>query len=557
VTRAGPGFAGAVAVAVAGLAGCGSHRGAADGSPPGHVPTGCAAAPPDSVAAGGYYVNGNSVCTAGGRVHQFHGVDRPSLEWSAAGEGLLASDFRKMASWNPNVVRIGLNQDFWIAASPLYDPNYVPLVDNAVTWAESAGMDVILDLHWSDAGVLGGCPTSSRCQQKMPDANSLTFWSQVAARYKDDGRVLFELYNEPHGVAWNVWRAGGDTGDGWQAVGMQSLYDVVRATGAHNLVIIGGLDWSYDLSGVPANRVDGYNIVYASHPYNNATARGARFWDLYWGFLTETDPVIVTEFGDTSTACPTAYSADVIAYADGHGAGWTAWGWFPGGCTFPALVEDWVGTPSALGTVVKTALLGYDDPPNSSPPPAVMDGPHVSYAFDRSTEGWRVDDHPDPVLTNLGASMPADGSAPNLTFSGSDGDPARGALKLTAAFTDFDQYVDIVVSVAPPGFDLSGKTLRARVRLISGSLVACTVQFIARAGSLDSVPASGPSLNGTDLLQGTWVPLIFDLGGVTTAGFDPAKLVQIGVRVSSGGSSASVPFAATGDAILEIDTVTE
>ena len=63
--------------------------------------------------------------------------------------------------------------------------------------------------------------------------------------------MLFELYNEPHDVSWRVWKSGGDAGDGCQAVGMQQLYDAVRATGAENLVIIGGLDWAYDLSGVP------------------------------------------------------------------------------------------------------------------------------------------------------------------------------------------------------------------------------------------------------------------------------------------------------------------
>jgi endoglucanase len=61
------------------------------------------------------------------------------------GEGLSAADFEQMVSWNANVVRIALNQDFWIAASPLYDPGYAPLVDSAVTWAEAAGLDVILD----------------------------------------------------------------------------------------------------------------------------------------------------------------------------------------------------------------------------------------------------------------------------------------------------------------------------------------------------------------------------------------------------------------------------
>ena len=43
----------------------------------------------------------------------------------------------------------------------------------------------------------------------MADTNSITFWSQVAAIYKNDGRVLFELYNEPHDISWTVWKSGG------------------------------------------------------------------------------------------------------------------------------------------------------------------------------------------------------------------------------------------------------------------------------------------------------------------------------------------------------------
>jgi endoglucanase len=324
--------------------------------------TGCARQPTQPVAPGGYYVNGNTVCTGDGRAHLFHGVARPSLEWSSVGEGLALEDFRLMSSWNANVVRIALNQDFWISESPLHDPSYPSLVDSAIAWAEASGMDVILDLHWSDKGVLGGCLPSGGCQQRMADVNSLTFWSQLAARYRNDGRVMFELYNEPHNVSWRIWKFGGETSDGFQAVGMQQLYETVRSTGAQNLVIIGGLDWGYDLSGVPANRIDGYNIVYSTHPYNNSPERLPGRWDQYWGFLTLSDPVIVTEFGDMGD-CSAEFNAQLVSYADAHAAGWTAWAWFPGGCTFPGLIDDWAGTASLSGTVVRDALRGYHDPP--------------------------------------------------------------------------------------------------------------------------------------------------------------------------------------------------
>jgi hypothetical protein len=196
----------------------------------------------------------------------------------------------------------------------------------------------------------------------MADANSITFWSEVAARYKNDGRVLFELYNEPHEVAWKLWQSGGQTAEGWTAAGMQQLYDAVRATGAENLVVIGGLSWAYDLSRVPDYRISGYNIVYATHPYGGSPERVPEKWDSFWGFLTATDPVIVTEFGTLgtgSTTCDGVYSDQVIKYADAHNASWTAWAWYDGGCNFPALIDDWDGTPSPSGMVVKAALERY------------------------------------------------------------------------------------------------------------------------------------------------------------------------------------------------------
>ena len=62
---------------------------------------------------------------------------------------------------------------------------------------------MLLDLHWSDAGEWG----RHIGQHKMPDENTVAFWSDAAARYKNDPAVLFDLYNEPHDVPWEVWQA--------------------------------------------------------------------------------------------------------------------------------------------------------------------------------------------------------------------------------------------------------------------------------------------------------------------------------------------------------------
>ena len=220
------------------------------------VPRGCTVdggASPPTTAPHGYYTNGATVCAIDGTPHTFVGVDRPSLEWSPGGAGISAADFQMMAGWGANVVRIALNQDFWLSGAALHDPSYRLTVDQAVKWAEAAGLDVILDLHWSDAGDLTVTSTASQGpgnsqQQPMADVNFIQFWKEVADAYKGDGRVIFELYNEPHGIGWDVWLNGGLAGK-YTAAGMQQLYDAVRGTGANNVVIAGGLDWAYDSPG--------------------------------------------------------------------------------------------------------------------------------------------------------------------------------------------------------------------------------------------------------------------------------------------------------------------
>jgi hypothetical protein len=301
-------------------------------------------------APGGYYTEGNQIYDENGQVHIFRGMARPSLEWSKNGENLSPQDYQNMASWGANVVRIALNQGFWLSGSSVYAPEYQGNVTQSVSWALAAGLDVILDLHWTDKGNFGNVPAA----QRMADQNSIAFWQSVAGQFKDEGRVLFELYNEPHDISWSVWRNGGDSGDGFQAVGMQTLYDSVRATGAENIVIIGGLNYAFDLSGVDDNRINGYNIVYATHVYNFADKQPPT-WEYNWGYLTATDPVFITEFGNQAD-CSANYTQEVVNHAAMRGLSWTAWAWYVGGCEFPSLITDWSGVPSAQGQVVRTAL---------------------------------------------------------------------------------------------------------------------------------------------------------------------------------------------------------
>src|SRR5262249_24856862 len=150
---------------------------------------------------------------------------------------------------------------------------YRDLVKQIVDLCASNGCYIILDLHWSDGGEWG----QNIGQHVMPDRNSVAFWKEVARIYKDHPAVIFDLYNEPHDVSWDVWRDGGKVSEQvkggqkreFEAAGRQAMLDAARSTGARNVVIVGGLDWSYDLSGfLKGYRLEdrvGNGILYANH----------------------------------------------------------------------------------------------------------------------------------------------------------------------------------------------------------------------------------------------------------------------------------------------------
>jgi hypothetical protein len=108
------------------------------------------------------------------------------------------------------------------------------------------------------------------------------------------------------------------------------------------------------LSGVVSNPIQGYNIAYATHPYNYGDKQRGT-WDAAFGFMARTAPVIATEFGD-HTSCNTSYASQFFEYARSNSIQWTAWAWYPGGCQFPSLISDWGGTPTAFGEMVRQEL---------------------------------------------------------------------------------------------------------------------------------------------------------------------------------------------------------
>ncbi len=200
------------------------------------------------------HVAGTHLEDGAGRIVRLQGVNIPSLDWSSLGEHLSQSVDVALNTWKANLIRIPLTQYRWfgkIAGTPVVDngAEYRKVVESLIRRIASHNAYVLLDLHWSDGGHWG----MNIGQHRMPDDNSTLFWKDLASRFANDPAVLFDLYNEPHDVNWDVWQHEGEVNESnrnlslqYHSPGMQALLDTVRAAGAKNVVVAGGLDWAYD-----------------------------------------------------------------------------------------------------------------------------------------------------------------------------------------------------------------------------------------------------------------------------------------------------------------------
>jgi aryl-phospho-beta-D-glucosidase BglC (GH1 family) len=331
-------------------------------------------------------VEGTKVLNSKNQPVLLRGVNVASLEWTSDGEGHILNTVNvAIRDWHVNVIRLPLAQDRWFGKAPeqatVGSAPYRALVRQVVETCATQGCYIILDLHWSDCNEWG----VNIGQHSMPDSNSLAFWRDFAPVYANHPAVLFDLYNEPHDVSWEVWLKGGlitdkpnTRGGGparkYDAVGMQTMLDTVRVTGAKNVVVAGGLDWAYDMTGFleghQLSDPGGHGVIYANHCYDNKHQSVYR-WVSDMEKATAKIPVIVSEFGGNSGPSSQVRADDwlrhVLQAIDEHHWNYTAWDLHP--AAGPTLISDWNYTPSPrFGVFVKEDLAGalpaYTPPPN-------------------------------------------------------------------------------------------------------------------------------------------------------------------------------------------------
>ena len=327
-------------------------------------------------------VQGNRLVDTDGKEVWLQGVNAGGMETIPNGDQQVKSTVVAIDQWHANCIRLPINEAHWFGTG-IYSKNdggksFRDACDKIVRLAANRGAYVVIDLH----------------RFRAPKAEHVEFWKACAAHYKNHPAVLFDLFNEPHGISWEIWRDGGWVGkqgqhdesaflsseekkknQGFESVGMQALVDAVRSTGAKNVVIAGGLFWANDLTGIESEAIEkgekksfrltdttGNGIMYAWHTYH---------WHKGWGRILPVaakHPIFLGEVGasplgvmnfipDNQQEDPYTFSPDMLGFIQKLRINWTGWCFHPKAA--PVMIENWDYKPTPYwGEFAKRALAG-------------------------------------------------------------------------------------------------------------------------------------------------------------------------------------------------------
>jgi endoglucanase len=260
------------------------------------------------------------------------------------------------------------------------DPTQLGYMDTFVNYASSKGDYVLIDPHnferyyplssnfqSSSQGLIGGTVadtqssynslngTGSGANVVVTNAMFANFWGQMAAHYKNNSHVIFDLMNEPNSVSASQVAASDN-----------AAIAAIRAAGANQLVLVEGTSytgaWTWttgsgnDTAFLPANIVDpANNWAVEMHQYFDSDGSGghstinnndpmtgverlqaATQWletNHVRGFLGEfavANSIINPSKTDTTTL-GNAVIDNTLNYLQANSSAWIGWTWWGGG----------------------------------------------------------------------------------------------------------------------------------------------------------------------------------------------------------------------------------
>ena len=222
-------------------------------------------------------VKGTKLIDTNGKTFLIRGVSTHGISWYP--EYVSKAAFKELRDkWGVNTVRLAVytaEYNGYCVGGSANQKTLKKRIDVGVKAATELGMYVIIDWHT----LSDGNPNTYKKQ-------SITFFKEMAKKYKNNKNVIYEICNEPNG------------GTSWKQIKSyaQSVIKEIRKIDKHAVILVGTPNWSQDVDIAAKDPIKGYkNIMYTLHFYAN-THRSS--------YRTKTEravkaglPLLVSEFG--------------------------------------------------------------------------------------------------------------------------------------------------------------------------------------------------------------------------------------------------------------------
>jgi hypothetical protein len=251
-----------------------------------------------SSAPGALEVNGNRILYDGSPVRVRGVATEDVYDRYLEGRDPAAEYGRMATGWRANVVRISVHPSTWKD----HRNRTLALLEEHAAAATDAGLFVIVDWH------VIGFPDGY--YQKVPPewgdppdlydsdfALAKDFWDAVSTEIQD-GRVMFELWNEP--VYERDEPSPSDpNGSKWTRLKpyFEELTSIIRANGSESVVLATGNHWAYNMKGIKEDPLPDPNTAYTWPVYVGHDGNDPKRWAAALDGLHNVEPVVVTEWG--------------------------------------------------------------------------------------------------------------------------------------------------------------------------------------------------------------------------------------------------------------------
>lgn len=220
-------------------------------------------------------VKKSSLVNSKGKAVTLKGVSTHGINWFP--EYVNPGAFKTLRDgWGVNCIRLAMyTEEYNGYCSGGNKKELKSLIDKGVKYATDLGMYVIIDWHiLSDSN-----PNKNKKQ-------AVSFFKEMAKKYRKHKNVLYEICNEPNG------------GTQWKDIKSyaKSVIKAIRTYDKNNIILVGTPTWSQDVDTAADSPITGYkNLMYTFHFY------AATHKDAYRKKVEQAVkkglPVFVSEFG--------------------------------------------------------------------------------------------------------------------------------------------------------------------------------------------------------------------------------------------------------------------